>query len=201
MTKRQLWSGTSMRRNRIAGPCSRSNGRRRSSASSASTSSAVAVMCRHGTSTLVGMTCTGRLRSPRRKLARRLGWRANIVAAQWRSRSVSSVAGDIGGHRDHVGVVGPVLAARQLRQREQPLLQRAQRHHVLDGHPRFRRGHGVPSCDAVHSEVTAASSSADNPDALIGSWWVSPSDRALRPRRRQRPRVRGSRDVRTPCAP
>ena len=50
----------------------------------------VAVMCRQGTSTLVGTTCTGRLRSPRRELARRLGWRANIVAAQRRSRSVSS---------------------------------------------------------------------------------------------------------------
>ena len=50
---------------------------------------------------------------------------------------------NVDGHGDHIGVLTPALAAVQLRQREQPLLQRAEGHHILDGHLRLGGGHGA----------------------------------------------------------
>ncbi|GAB4718736.1 hypothetical protein MOKP125_34320 [Mycobacterium avium subsp. hominissuis] len=85
--------------------------------------------------------------------------------------------GDVGGHPDHVRVVRR-LAVGELGkrgQRIQALLQRAQRHHVLDvgGDIGFGGGHAVPSRDDDQSWVTAARSEADNPEVLIGSNRVS----------------------------
>ncbi len=92
MTTNRQRCGASMSRNRMTGPCSRSNGLVRSAVSMVAISSSdPALTCCQGSSTRLGMTWTARLRLACRKLARRLAWRISNRAAQSRSNSTSRV--------------------------------------------------------------------------------------------------------------
>ncbi|SON63898.1 hypothetical protein MSIMFI_05429 [Mycobacterium simulans] len=74
--------------------------------------------------------------------------------------------GNIDPYRDHVGIIGRGLAGH--RQREQPLLKRAEGHHILDAGGVARLGHGSTAPSISASRPPSEPSSADdNPDMLI----------------------------------
>ena len=82
----------------------------------------------------------------------------------------------VGGHGDEVGIDAAVGIAEH-RTGEQTLLQWAERQHILDRDGGFLHRHDGP--DATHDACSDESSSADSPDALIGSRRTSCPDSPL----------------------